>query len=158
MGAALVFGGAYALGRRLRAQSLGRVVGPGLGLTGIVALAFIAPGAGQRDVVMPERPAPLTFEMSPSSTQLEALIHVAPENPETWLAVGHYLDQYETTDPGVVAYERALLLNPSQQRAALALAAIYLRLGSLGGPVNAEVAAYYTALAGYTSPPLPRGP
>jgi hypothetical protein len=72
------------------------------------------------------------------------------------MAAGFVLPRSQPTDPGVVAFERVLLMDPSQSRAALELAQTFLSFGS--APLDQQIAAYYSVVAGFPAPDQGRQP
>jgi hypothetical protein len=72
------------------------------------------------------------------------------------MAAGFALPRSQPTDPGVVAFERVLLMDPSQGRAALELAQIFLSFDN--SPLDEQIATYYTVIAGFPAPDLRRQP
>src|SRR5205823_364667 len=47
--------------------------------------------------------------------QVQALVAADPGSPDTWMAAGFYLPRLGPTDPGVVAFERVLLMDPDAE-------------------------------------------
>jgi hypothetical protein len=96
------------------------------------------------------------LSLPPSQGQVQALVATDPGSSDAWMAAGLYLPRTTATDPGVVALERVLLMDPLESRAASELASTFLALGHTH--VDEEIAAYYSAVAGYPIPDLPRQP
>jgi hypothetical protein len=94
--------------------------------------------------------------LPPTQDQVQALVAADPGSGDTWMAAGFVLPRSQPTDPGVVAFERVLLMDPSQSRAALELAQTFLSLGNT--QLDEQIAAYYTAVGGYPVPDLGRQP
>ena len=133
----------------------------GLAAAGVLVLAVTLLGRPFQGIanpapVLPDRPAPIALNLPPRQDQIQALVAADPGSPDTWMAAGFALQRLQPTDPGVVAFERVLLMDPSQSRAALELAATFLNFGPT--PLNEKLATYYTAVAGYPAPDLGRQP
>jgi hypothetical protein len=148
---------ASAVARRLIGRTRWRRVAP----LGVLVLAVVVLGRAFQGVAnpapdLPDKPAPVTLNLHPSPDQVQALVAADPGSVDTWMAAGFALQRVQPTDPGMVAFERVLLLDPSQSRAALELAATFLSFGPT--PLDQELATYYTAVAGYPAPDLPRNP
>jgi hypothetical protein len=105
---------------------------------------------------LPDQPRSISLSLPPTQDQVQALVMADPGSSDTWMAAGFVLPRSRPTDPGVVAFERVLLMEPSQSRAALGLAQTFLSFGST--QLDEEIAAYYTAVAGYPAPDLGREP
>jgi hypothetical protein len=138
-----------------------RFVGPpglrGLVAAGVLVLALVVLGHFFQDGAdpaprLPDQPRSIALNLTPTQDQVEALVAADPGSSDTWMAVGFVLPRSQPTDPGVVAFERVLLMDPSQSRAALELAQTFLSFGS--AQRDEEVAAYYTAVGGYPAPDL----
>ena len=137
--------------------SFDRLRGTGVVVAALLMLAeahLVAPGPPNAALPPPSAPAPVR-----SVSDIAALVsELDATSADAWVAVGDALPQDSPTAPGVVAYERALLIDPANRRAPLRLAAYF---GSASGTLSAEaIAAYYTALGGGTPPPpirLPSG-
>jgi hypothetical protein len=123
---------------------------------GALALGAAFEGSTDPTARLPDPPRSISFHLPPRSDQVAALVALDPGSPDTWLAAGFALPRSEPTDPGVVALERVLLMEPSSSRAALELAQTFLSFGR--SSLDEEIAAYYTAIAGYPVPELPRQP
>jgi len=133
----------------------------GLVASGVVVLALVGLGRVFEGVAnpaphLPGQPHPIMLSLPPSEEQVQALVTADPGSPDTWMAAGFYLPRLGPTDPGVVAFERVLLMDPTRSRAALELAATFVSFGS--SPVDQALATYYTAVAGYPAPDLSRQP
>jgi hypothetical protein len=133
----------------------------GLATAGLVVLAVVGLGRVFQGVAnpaphLPGQPRPIRVSLPPSQEEVEALVTADPGSPDTWMAAGFYLPRFEPTDPGVVAFERVLLMDPTRSRAALELAATFVGFGST--LVDQALATYYTAVAGYPAPDLSRQP
>jgi cytochrome c-type biogenesis protein CcmH/NrfG len=75
-----------------------------------------------------------------------------PDRSSSWLLLGDTGDPTTPLSSAYLGYERALIADPHQVRAALGLARLYLaRNQSL---LDVEIADFYTQLAGFHSPPL----
>ena len=142
-----------------------RFVGPpglrGLVAAGVLVLALAALGRAFQDGAdpaprLPDQPRSVALSLPPTQDQVQALVATDPGSSDTWMAAGFVLPRSQPTDPGVVAFERVLLMDPSQSRAALELAQTFLSFGS--APLDEEIASYYTAVAGYPAPDLGREP
>jgi hypothetical protein len=121
----------------------------------ILALAVLGrPFQGRTDQApkLPDQPRSIALSLPPTQDQVQALVAADPGSSDTWMAAGFVLPRSQPTDPGVVAFERILLMDPSQSRAALELAQTFLSFG--GTQLDEEIAAYYTAVAGYPAPNL----
>jgi hypothetical protein len=138
-----------------------RLVGPpvlrSLAAAGVLILALAVLGRPFQNGAdppprLPDQPRSIALSLLPTQDQVHALVAADPGSSDTWMAAGFVLPRSQPTDPGVVAFERVLLMDPSQSRAALELAQIFLSFGST--QVDEEIAAYYTAVAGYPAPNL----
>jgi cytochrome c-type biogenesis protein CcmH/NrfG len=138
-----------------------RVVGPprlrGLAAAGVLVLALaVLNRAFQHGAdpapSLPDQPRSIALSLPPTEDEVQALVAADPGSSDTWMAAGFVLPRSQPTDPGVVAFERVLLMDPSQSRAALELAQTFLSFGS--AQLDEEVAAYYTAVGGYPAPDL----
>lgn len=127
-----------------------------VGAGGALALGIAFPGSADPPARLPDQPRSISLSLPPSSDQAAALVAVDPGSADTWLAAGFALPRSGPTDPGVVALERVLLLEPSSSRAALELAQTFLGFGR--SSLDEEIAAWYTAIAGYPAPELARQP
>jgi cytochrome c-type biogenesis protein CcmH/NrfG len=148
---------AVALAHRLTARFRWR----GLAAVGVLILVVVVlwrafQGVANPAPNLPDQPAPIALDLPPGQDQVQALVAADPGSPDTWMAAGFALRRLQPTDPGVAAFERVLLMDPSQSRAALELAATFLRFGPT--PLDEQLATYYTAVAGYPAPELPRQP
>jgi cytochrome c-type biogenesis protein CcmH/NrfG len=133
----------------------------GLAAAGVLLLTLVGLGRVFQGVAnpaphLPSQPPPIMLNVPPTQQQVQALVAEDPGSSETWMAAGFYLQRLRPTDPGVVAFERVLLMDPTRSRAALELAATFLGFGST--PVDRALATYYTAVAGYPAPDLSRQP
>jgi hypothetical protein len=124
----------------------------------VVLLGLSFQGVADPAPRLPDRPAALALSLPPTQHQVQALIAADPGSPDTWTAAGFVLPRQQPTDAGVVALERVLLMDPSQSRAALALAQAFLSFGAAPTQLDQKIAAYYTAVAGYPAPDLGREP
>jgi hypothetical protein len=148
---------AAALAYRLTARSGWRnVAAAGTLVLVAVVLGRAFQGIANPAPRLPDQPAPIALYLPPSQDQVEALVAADPGSPDTWMAAGFTLQRVQPTDPGVVAFERVLLMDPSQSRAALELAATFQSFGPT--PLDEQLATYYTAVAGYPAPNLGRQP
>jgi hypothetical protein len=127
-----------------------------VGAAGLLVLGLAFQGAADPSSQLPDEPGSVTLNLPPRQDQVAALTAADPGSPTTWMVAGFNLSRSEPTDPGVVAFERVLLMDPSNTRAALELASTFLAFGRT--ELNEEIAAYYTAVAGYPAPDLPRQP
>ena len=148
---------ASALVYRLAARSRWR----GFATAGVLVLVLVALGRVVQGVAnpapdLPDQPAPIALNLHSTQDQVQALVTADPGSPDTGMAAGFYLQRLQPTDPGVVAFERVLLMDPTQSRAALELAATFMGFGP--SPLDQELATYYTAVAGYPAPDLGRQP
>jgi hypothetical protein len=105
---------------------------------------------------LPDQPRPIALNLPPTEDQVQALVAADPGSSDTWMAAGFALPRSQPTDPGVVAFERVLLMDPSQSRAALELAQVFLSFDNT--PLDEQIAAYYTVIAGFPAPDLRRQP
>ena len=129
---------------------------PGIALGVLVAIVVTAGtghalSPGQPTVVVPAPLVPLPA--NPTATQVAAsLVDQQPDLASSWLLFGDTGDATSFSGSAFVGYERALILDPGDRRAALGLAGLYLaRNQSL---LDDEIAAFFTRLAGYHAPPL----
>jgi hypothetical protein len=138
-----------------------RLVGPPvlrrLAAAGVLMLALVVlarPFQDRADPAprLPDQARSIALNLPPTQDQVEALVAADPGSSDTWMAAGFVLPRSQPTDPGVVAFERVVLMDPSQSRAALELAQTFLSFGS--AQLDEEVAAYYTAVGGYPAPDL----
>jgi hypothetical protein len=138
-----------------------RLVGPPglrrLAAAGVLVLALAVLGrpfedGGDPAPKLPDQPRSIALSLPPTQDQVQALIAADPGSADTWMAAGFVLPRSQPTDPGVVAFERVLLMDPSQSRAALELAQTFLDFGHT--QLDEEIAAYYGAVAGYPAPNL----
>lgn len=100
---------------------------------------------------------PLALSAGPppgaSASQIASvLVQQLPDRSTSWLLLGDTGDSTTVLSSGYLGYERALLLDSHQVRAALGLAQLYVsRDQSL---LDVEIADFYTLLAGYHAPAL----
>jgi hypothetical protein len=128
-----------------------------LAAAGVLVLALAVLGRLFQDGAdpsprLPDQRPPIELGLPPTQDQVQALVAADPGSSDTWMAAGFALPRSQPTDPGVVAFERVLLMDPSQSRAGLELAQTFLSFG--GTRLDEEIAAYYTAVAGYPAPDL----
>jgi hypothetical protein len=158
----------YALGSLAAASVTAlalRFVGPrglrGLAAAGMLILALVVLGRAFQNGAdpapsLPDQPHSIALSLPPTQDQVQALVAADPGSSATWMAAGFVLPRSQPTDPGVVAFERVLLMDPSQSRAALELAQTFLSFGS--APLDQQIAAYYSVVAGFPAPDLGRQP
>jgi len=127
---------------------------PGIALV-VLAAVVVTAGAshalspGQPTVVVPAALVP------PGSTAAQvaaSLVDQQPNLASSWLLSGDTGDASSLSGSAFLGYERALILDPGDRRAALGLAGLYLaRNQSL---LDDEIATFFTRLAGYHAPSL----
>jgi hypothetical protein len=142
-----------------------RVVGPprlrGLAAAGVLVLALaVLNRAFQHGADpaprLPDQPRSIALSLPPTEDEVQALVAADPGSSDTWMAAGFVLPRSQPTDPGVLAFERVLIMDPTQSRAALEPAQTFLSFGS--APLDEQIAAYYSVIAGFPAPDLGRQP
>jgi hypothetical protein len=151
--AVAIAGAAWYVAARLRLDPLRSIgVGAVAALLMLAAAHVVSPAPPSAALPAPATPAPVR-----SVSDIASLVaELDATSADAWVAVGDALPQDSATAAGVVAYERALLIDPANRRALLRLAAYF---GSASQTLSDEaIAAYYTALGGGTPPPPIRLP
>jgi hypothetical protein len=150
---ALAIAGVTALALRLAGPpGLRRLAAAGALILALAVLGRVFQNGADPAPRLPDQPRSVALSLPPTQDQVQALVATDPGSSDTWMAAGFVLPHSQPTDPGVVAFERVLLMDPSQSRAALELAQTFLSFGST--QLDEEIAAYYTAVAGYPAPEL----
>ncbi|HET9060913.1 MAG TPA: hypothetical protein VFN61_13410 [Acidimicrobiales bacterium] len=118
-------------------------------LTGVAGHMLQPASASPRPLAL----AAATVQPGASAAQVAAmLVQELPDRSSSWLLLGDTGDPTTPLSSAYLGYERALIADPHQVRAALGLARLYLaRNQSL---LDVEIADFYTQLAGFHSPPL----
>jgi hypothetical protein len=150
---ALAAAGVSALALRLVGQpGLRRLAAGGVLILALAVLGRPFQVGADPSPRLPDQARSIALGLPPTQGEVQAMVAADPGSPDTWMAAGFVLPRSQPTDPGVVAFERVLLMDPSQSRAALELAQTFLSFG--GTQLDEEIAAYYTAVAGYPAPDL----
>jgi len=154
---ALAAAGVTALAYRLVGPPvLGRLAAAGVLILALAVLGRLFQDGADPAPRLPDTPGSIALSLPPTQDQVQALVAADPGSSDTWMVAGFVLPRSQPTDPGVVAFERVLLMDPSQSRAALELAQTFLSLGNT--QLDEQIAAYYTAVGGYPVPDLGRQP
>jgi hypothetical protein len=154
---ALAAAGVAALALRLAGRpGLRRLAAAGVLVLALAVLGRPFQNGADPSPSLPDQPRSIALNLPPTQDQVQALVAADPGSADTWMAAGFVLPRSQPTDPGVVAFERVLLMDPSQSRAALELAQIFLSFGST--PLDEQIAAYYSVIAGFPAPDLGRQP
>ena len=154
---ALAAAGVTALALRLLAPpGLRRPVAAGVLILALVLLGRLFQDGADPAPRLPDQPLSIALSLPPTQDQVQALVAADPGSSDTWMVAGFVLPRSQPTDPGMVAFERVLLMDPSQSRAALELAQTFVSLGNT--QLDEQIAAYYTAVGGYPVPDLGRQP
>lgn len=113
----------------------------------------MGPGAASVHATFPGPVAELAGGSRPTPGDVALATSIEPGDPAAWMVAATTADLSNAQAAGTVDLQRALLLQPGDEMAALGLAAAY---ASFGGPlINAQIAIYYSRLAHAPAPPMP---